>query len=106
MRWEIKQPKKEHNKAKGMIPKQPKIGDIKKETKFAFLPIKITPTSVIWMERYVKIYEYGEKTESKKYLSIADYGRVPIFEITAFFGDSKNTYNTWLLKKLDYYNEY
>jgi hypothetical protein len=38
----------------------PKIGDIKKEIKFAFLPTRIDSKTIIWLERYVEVYEYTE----------------------------------------------
>lgn len=38
----------------------PEIGDIKKEIKFAFLPIRTDDKTIIWLERYVEVYEYTE----------------------------------------------
>lgn len=94
MRWKKKEIKKVYKKGKGMIPK---IGDIKIETKFAFFPVNITPTEVVWLEKYIKVYEYGEKRD-----------RIMEFGDNKFGGcvvnDVYNTYNTWLLKKLKHYD--
>lgn len=101
MRWKIKSIEiNNKSKGKGMIPKQPKLGDIKEKICFAYLPTSITPTDIIWLEKYIKVYEYSEK----KSLLIKNTHDWKQNIINRYYNDNNYvTYNTWLLKTKKFY---
>jgi hypothetical protein len=43
--------------------KSPKIGDIKQKVRFAFLPTRINKNTVVWLEKYVNVYEYSKSVK-------------------------------------------
>ena len=63
MRWKIKI-KPQDNKPMIVGRKCPNIGDIKEKVRFAFFPVKINKENVVWLEKYVEVYEY--KIQSKR----------------------------------------
>lgn len=56
MRWKINKPKK--SKTILIAEKGPNIGDKKEIVKFAFIPKKIDSHNVVWLEKYIEVYEY------------------------------------------------
>jgi hypothetical protein len=47
----VKKPKK--------YKKSPNTGDLQFKIKFAIFPVRINETTLVWLEKYIVIYEYG-----------------------------------------------
>ena len=45
------------NKSKKIV-EEPKVGDTKQKIKFSFFPTRINDKTIIWIEKYINIYEY------------------------------------------------
>ena len=69
MRWKnkIKENLKPLSEGRILLGKKgPECGDIKENIKFAFLPKRINKKYVVWLEKYIEVYEY-RKTFYKSY---------------------------------------
>lgn len=71
MRWKRKIEEKNHVGMITYIP-EPSIGDKKEEIKFAIFPTKIDKENMVWLERYICVYEY-KNTKYKFYINNKDY---------------------------------
>jgi|ERR1035437_3737559 hypothetical protein len=63
--------------------KEPKIGDLKEKIKFAFFPVSLDKTNIVWLENYREIYEYKSYfkcvTEKNKTSTSFDKKHLEIF---------------------------
>ena len=66
MRWRVEKIEDKENPIPLVGRKGPKPGDLKVVKKFAFAPIYLNDEDVVWLERYVEIYEW-KKIKVKKF---------------------------------------
>lgn len=99
MRFNLKE-KKRKSKKKSIFEKRirPKIGDIKKEIKFSYLPVKIDNT-IIFLEKYQLVYEYKEVKALREVPMgvLEDSGTILPRDCKSFISRHKYyTYNNWV----------
>lgn len=96
MRWKTRPKRIIRIEVNKPIYKAPIIGDTKEEIKFAFLPVRLNDEDVVWLEKYVKIMEYGPVL-CKNYL----YPEAPDYIGKHLYEWSE--YNDWKFKELKLY---
>lgn len=99
MRWKIKI-KQQIDKPMLVGRKGPNIGDIKEKVRFAFLPIKINKENVVWLEKYVEVYEY--KLQLKKRPVAKNFRDVELHGIAFNWSEKWHEVPGWVLKEKKY----
>jgi len=100
MRWTKKEKVKKVKKIKPK-PKQPEIGDLKEEIKFAFFPAELTDGIIVWLENYKIIYEFKE-VKYRIPISLSDVcyeDGSPIYDRLGFTEYETRTKREWILKE-------